>query len=150
MKTGQFGHLASSFRASLSGLAEAKEMPTMQKRVLSKPTVTVITLTLFLVLFSNAKVEPHFRSAQWPIAGQDLSNSWNQPAEHRINPANVHNLAPKWAFTTGGDVSATPTVDGEAVYVPDWAGNLFAIGKESGQVIWSHKISEYDGVTGSI
>jgi len=72
----------------------------MQKRVLSHPTVAVITFTLFLALFSAAKDDPHFRSAQWPIAGQDLSNSWNQPAEHLINPANVHTLAPKWVFTT--------------------------------------------------
>ena len=122
----------------------------MQKRILSQPTVAVIILTLFLALFSNSKDKPHFRSAQWPIAGQDLSNSWNQPAEHLINPANVHTLAPKWVFITGSDVSATPTVDGDAVYVPDWAGNLFAIEKESGKLIWAHKISEYDGVTGSI
>jgi len=51
-------------------------------------------------------------------------------------------------FTTGGDVSATPTVDGDAVYFPDWAGNLFAVKKDSGRLIWSHKISDYDGVDG--
>jgi len=90
-------------------------MPAMQKRILSQPTVAVIILTLFLALFSNSKDKPHFRSAQWPIAGQDLSNSWNQPAEHLINPANVQTLAPKWVFITGSDVSATPTVDGDAV-----------------------------------
>src|SRR5712675_3600347 len=59
-------------------------------------------------------------------------------------------LKPKWLFTTGGDVSATPTVDGDAVYFPDWAGNLFAVKKDSGRLIWSHKISEYDGVEGAI
>jgi len=42
-------------------------------------------------------------------------------------------------FTTGGDVSATPTVDGDAVYFPDWGGNLFAVEKDSGRLIWSHK-----------
>jgi polyvinyl alcohol dehydrogenase (cytochrome) len=52
-------------------------------------------------------------------------------------------------FTTGSDVSATPTVDGEAVYFPDWDGNLFAVEKESGRLIWSRKISDYDGVTGA-
>jgi polyvinyl alcohol dehydrogenase (cytochrome) len=90
------------------------------------------------------------RSGQWRIAGQNLSNSWSQPAEHSISPANVNGLAPKWVFTTGGDVSATPTVDGNAVYFPDWAGNLFAVEKNSGRLIWSHKISDYDGVTGAI
>src|SRR6266478_2716904 len=90
------------------------------------------------------------RPGQWRIAGQNLSNSWSQPAEHSISPANVKGLAPKWVFTTGGDVSATPTVDGDAVYFPDWAGNLFAVKKDSGKLIWSHKISDYDGVDGAI
>ena len=87
---------------------------------------------------------------QWRIAGQNLNNSWSQPAEHTISPANVNGLAPKWVFTAGGDVSATPTVDGDAVYFPDWGGNLFAVKKDSGELIWTHKISEYDGVEGAI
>src|SRR6266853_3588591 len=90
------------------------------------------------------------RSGQWRIAGQNLSNTWSQPAEHSISPANVKGLAPKWVFTTGGDVSATPTVDGDAVYFPDWGGNLFAVQKDSGHLIWSHKISDYDGIAGAI
>ena len=87
---------------------------------------------------------------QWSIAGQNLSNTWSQPAEHKISPANVQDLSPKWVFTTGGDVSATPTVFGDAVYFPDWAGNLFAVKKQSGDLIWAHKISDYNGVAGSI
>jgi polyvinyl alcohol dehydrogenase (cytochrome) len=78
------------------------------------------------------------------------SNTRNQPAEHSINSSNVHGLSAKWVFTTGGDVSATPTVDGKAVYFPDWNGNLFAISRGSGELIWSHKISDYDGVAGAI
>src|SRR5258706_1858183 len=87
---------------------------------------------------------------EWRIAGQNLSNSWSQPAEHTINPSNVNRLTPKWIFTTGADVSATPTVDGDAVYFPDWGGSLFAVEKDSGRLIWSHKISDYDGVDGAI
>ena len=90
------------------------------------------------------------RSGQWRIAGQNLNNTWSQPAEHSISPANVKGLKPKWVFTTGGDVSATPTVAGDAVYFPDWAGNLFAVNKHSGGLMWSHKISDYDGVPGAI
>ena len=93
---------------------------------------------------------PESQSGQWRLAGQNLGNTWSQPAEHLIGPNNVKGLSPKWVFTTGGDVSATPTVDGDAVYFPDWAGNLFAVKKDSGRLIWSHKISEYDGVEGAI
>ena len=87
---------------------------------------------------------------QWPASGNDLANSRSQPAEVQIGPANVKSLTVKWVFTTGADVSATPTVSGDAVFFPDWAGNLFAINKHTGQLIWSHQISEYDGSSGAI
>jgi polyvinyl alcohol dehydrogenase (cytochrome) len=87
--------------------------------------------------------------SQWPTAGQNLNNSRSQPAEHSISPANVKNLSPKWVFTTANDVSATPTVVGDAVYFPDWGGNLYAVNKESGSLIWSHKISDYNRINGS-
>src|SRR6266436_8467322 len=90
------------------------------------------------------------QSADWRIAGQNLSNTWSQPRERSISPANVNRLTPKWVFTTGGDVSATPTVADDAVYFPDWGGNLFAVKKNDGSLIWSHKVSEYDGVDGAI
>jgi polyvinyl alcohol dehydrogenase (cytochrome) len=82
---------------------------------------------------------------QWPVAQHDLSNSGNQSAEHQINSSNVGTLSLAWTFTTGGSVSATPTVAGNAVYFPDWAGNLYAVEKKTGQLIWSHKIADYDG-----
>jgi len=79
------------------------------------------------------------------------SKQYLEPARRALHQsANVKELKPKWVFTTGGDVSATPTVDGDAVYFPDWGGNLFAVRKDSGRLIWSHKISEYDGVDGAI
>ena len=87
---------------------------------------------------------------QWRIAGQNLANWRNQPSEDKISPSNASSLHVKWTFTTGGDVSATPTVSGDAVYFPDWAGNLFAVKKNDGTVLWSHQISDYDGVQGAI
>ena len=86
----------------------------------------------------------------WPIAGRDLDNSRSQPAERQINTDNVHQLVPKWVFTTGSDVSATPTVAGNAVYFPDWAGNLFAVRADNGDLLWSHQISDYTGVPETI
>src|SRR6266481_3183636 len=116
----------------------------------SLPNTALITVLLLVSAVSAQVQSDRSRSGQWRIAGQNLSNTWNQPAEHSISPANVNGLSPKWVFTTGGDVSATPTVDGDAVYFPDWGGNLFAVKKNSGQLIWSHKISEYDGVDGAV
>jgi len=116
----------------------------------SLSTIVLTTLLLSTSALSAQNRSHESRSGQWRIAGQNLSNSWSQPAEHSISPANVNGLTPKWVFTTGGDVSATPTVDGDAVYFPDWGGNLFAVAKDSGHLIWSHKISDYDGVDGAI
>jgi len=88
--------------------------------------------------------------AQWLISGVDLSNTRNQPGEHIISPLNVAMLTPKWVFTTGGSVSATPTVAGDYVYFPDWAGNLYALDKNTGEKLWSARIPDYDGVAGAL
>jgi polyvinyl alcohol dehydrogenase (cytochrome) len=121
----------------------------MKNPILSLLGVALIGVLLLLGLSAQNR-SPEARSGQWRIAGQNLANTWNQPAEHLISPANVNNLSPKWVFTTGGDVSATPTVAGNAVYFPDWGGNLFAVKRQSGDLIWSHKISDYNGVAGSV
>src|SRR3569833_3426886 len=105
-----------------------------------------VLLLLGLAICAGAQAfEDDLIGGQWRMAGHDFSNSRNQPAEVRIGPLNVHSLAVKWVFTTGGDISATPTVYGNAVFFPDWAGNLFAVNKHTGQLIWSHQIGDYDG-----
>ena len=124
----------------------------LQNRNLSFPKAAFINILLLLfasTLHAQSRSDES-RTDQWRIAGQNLSNTWSQPDEHSISPRNAKRLKPKWVFTTGGDVSATPTVAGDAVYFPDWAGNLFAVNKHSGRLMWSHKISDYDGVPGAI
>jgi polyvinyl alcohol dehydrogenase (cytochrome) len=116
----------------------------------SLPMMVLTTVLLSASALSAQSRSPEGQSGQWRIAGQNLNNTWNQSAEHSINRANVGGLSPKWVFTTAGDVSATPTVDGDAVYFPDWGGSLYAVEKDSGRLIWSRKISDYDGVDGAI
>jgi polyvinyl alcohol dehydrogenase (cytochrome) len=129
---------------------KARKLLSVWQKNHSLPAV-LLTLTVLYASGLSAQNRSHeSRSGQWRIAGQNLNNTWSQPAEHSISPVNVKGLSPKWVFTTGGDVSATPTVDGDAVYFPDWGGNLFAVEKDSGRLIWSHKISDYDGVDGAI
>src|SRR6201997_317449 len=93
-------------------------------------SLRVITLASVLLSVSILSAQSALQPSQWSIAGQNLSNTWSQPRERSISPANVNRLTPKWVFTTGGDVSATPTVANDAVYFPDWGGNLFAVGKQ--------------------
>jgi len=87
--------------------------------------------------------------ASWPMAGNNAANSHFQPLETALTPANVATLAPKWVFTTHGDVSATPTVYGGVVFFPDSGGYLNAVNAQTGALIWQQPISTYDGVTGS-
>ena len=83
--------------------------------------------------------------AGWPFAGQNLSNTRSASSETTINASNVGQLALKWVFTTQDDVSATPAVDAtaKAVYFPDWAGYLYKVNSDTGQLIWSHAMTDY-------
>lgn len=83
---------------------------------------------------------------QWTTAGGDRANTRHQASERALSVDTVDDLEVKWAFTTGGDVSATPAVDGDTVYVPDWAGNLFAVDRRTGQERWRASIAAASGV----
>jgi polyvinyl alcohol dehydrogenase (cytochrome) len=86
----------------------------------------------------------------WPSAGQNNDDTRNAAAEHILNVGNVGQLAPKWTFTTAGDVSATATVAGGTAYVPDWDGKLWAVSAATGQALWSRTITSYDGIPGDV
>jgi polyvinyl alcohol dehydrogenase (cytochrome) len=88
--------------------------------------------------------------SRWRMIGHNSKNSRNQPSEHRIGARNAHRLALKWVATTAGDVSATPAVVNGAVYFGDFGGMLWKLDAETGQVIWSHLVSDYTGIAGDI
>src|SRR5215472_2960979 len=106
---------------------------------------TIVWAGMAIYAWAAADVAPD----PWPMAGHDLANSRSQPNEKQINSHNVSSLTTKWIFQTGGDISATPAVGADAVFIPDWQGNLFAIRKDNGQAIWQTKISSYDGAPAS-
>jgi polyvinyl alcohol dehydrogenase (cytochrome) len=86
----------------------------------------------------------------WRMIGHDARNTRNQPFERRIGPENASRLALKWATATAGDVSATPAVVNGAVYFGDFGGMLWKLDAETGDVIWSHMVSDYTGIAGDI
>lgn len=88
--------------------------------------------------------------ATWPMAGQDLGDTRNQPAETTINSSNVASLAVKWAFNTAAGVSATPTVTNGDVFFPDWDGHLYAVNAATGQQLWETQISNYTGIANDV
>jgi len=82
----------------------------------------------------------------WTSSGHDIQNTRNQKNENKISVDTVAALAVKWVYTTAGDVSATPAVDGSRVYFPDWAGNLSALDRKTGQLLWQTSIAAASGV----
>jgi polyvinyl alcohol dehydrogenase (cytochrome) len=78
--------------------------------------------------------------SNWTSAGGNRQNTRFQESEHTLSAANVGGLGVKWTFLTAGDVSATPAVDETTVYVPDWAGWLYAVDKQTGLLKWKSSI----------
>ncbi len=85
----------------------------------------------------------------WTSWGGDARNTHNASQEHWLTPQNVGTLKPKWIYTTRGDVSATPTVEGDAVYVVDWGGYVYRINATNGKTVWIRKVSDYTGNSAS-
>ena len=85
--------------------------------------------------------------AEWRLGGKNKHNTRYNETENTINVNNVKNLKQKWAFTTHGDVSATPTVQGDSVYAVDLGGYLYSIKKDTGVPNWSAQIKTYTGNT---
>ena len=85
---------------------------------------------------------------QWTSVGGNRANTRSQPSDHGISVANAGDLGVDWVVETGGDVSATPAVDEDRVYVPDWAGNLYAVDRDTGAVVWVRTIAGYTGIPG--
>jgi polyvinyl alcohol dehydrogenase (cytochrome) len=109
----------------------------------------VLTGLAFLAKTSRPLFAQTSRQADWRMAGQDTSNSRNADSESTVGAGNAAQLTPRWTFTADGNVSATPTMAFNAVYFPDWAGNLYAVNSNNGKLIWSQKISSDDGHIGA-
>lgn len=107
-----------------------------------------------LALLAGTLTAPAGASApsmgDWPMGGGNILDSRSNPFEHTISASNASRLALKWSATTHGDVSATPAVVNGAVYFPDWGGYLTKLDASTGRTVWSHEISDYDGVAGSM
>jgi glucose dehydrogenase len=105
---------------SLSGRKMFKEQRTRVGSLLGFCAFAFVAASVALLMSQTVQADPDGHNALWPSAGQNLDNTRFQSAEHEIGVDNVSSLAMKWQFTTMGDVSATPAVDENNVYFPDW------------------------------
>lgn len=109
---------------------------------------SALVASVAVVGLLGATVAAADETAVWNSAGGNLQNTRFQKSEHKIKVSNVHTLAPKWVFTTAGDVSATPAVDGDRVYFPDWGGYLYAVDRNTGELVWRTSIAAATGIAG--
>jgi len=84
----------------------------------------------------------------WPTPQGNLSNH-RAALNSSISSSNVTSLEVAWSFpvkATGafGGMTCTPIVAGQAVYVQDMQSNVFALDRDSGDVIWQ---KEYNSTT---
>jgi len=86
--------------------------------------------------------------ASWTTGGYDAQNTRYNKTEAAIGVANVGALVQKWRLPTEGDVSATPAVDSDTVYAPDFAGNLYAVDRLTGALRWRANIADLTGIPG--
>ncbi|PYR69379.1 MAG: hypothetical protein DMF88_06310 [Acidobacteria bacterium] len=114
------------------------------------PTITLLIALLAASAGAASTFAHGGGGAGWRMIGHDSGNSRNQPFERTIGPSNASRLAVKWVATTAGDVSATPAVERGAVYFGDFGGMLWKLDADTGQVIWSHPVSDYTGIAGDI
>jgi len=103
-------------------------------------------LCLFAVSALMADSQPP--RADWPMFGQNLQNTATT-SESTISAKNAAQLKMKWAFTTGGDVSARAAVVNGFAYFPDWKGNLYAVNAGSGKQVWSRQLIDYGLTSGA-
>lgn len=84
----------------------------------------------------------------WPTPQGNLANH-RAASNAAITTDNVTSLEVAWSFpveaTSGfGGMTCTPLIAGQAVYVQDMLSNVFALDRDSGEVIWR---KEYNATT---
>ncbi|MBF0316095.1 MAG: PQQ-binding-like beta-propeller repeat protein [Oligoflexia bacterium] len=113
---------------------------------------TLLTLSYFFI-FSQFTLQASAEG--WPFWGYNLQNDHHPVAETKLDPQNVHRLKPQWIFRSQHNIAAFPTLAGDYLYITDFwvtkpsvlfhpikqSGNVYAINKNSGEKIWSRKIT---------
>jgi len=52
----------------------------------------------------------------------------------------------KWKFFAGRDISATPAIYDGTLYFPSWDGNIYAVNKANGLLVWKQNLQKLTGI----
>ncbi len=99
---------------------------------------------LFLISCSASFQQSDWLTA-WPNHGGGLLNQRYAYLETKISPKSVRQLQLKWTVQTGSDVTATPCVVDNVVYVPSWNGFVYAASASTGTVLWQTNLTKVAG-----
>ncbi len=81
----------------------------------------------------------------WKAAGGNINDTHATQAGRALDAPNVPALTVKWIFQAAGNITGTPAVVGDAVYVTDWGGKFHKVDRRTGRTLWSRSVSEYTG-----
>ncbi len=87
-------------------------------------------------------------ASEWLMYGRDYRNQRFSPLA-QITPANVKQLQPVWAFSTGGQfagLEATPLYRDGVLYISADYSRVFAIDARTGSRLWSFEPEYPDGL----
>ena len=105
----------------------------------------IVSAALCLVLMASSSL-----GADWPMINGDAGNTRDAPTETAISADTAQNLTPTFTLQAAGDVWTTPTVVDGALYFVDGGGVLTKADAKTGAIIWTHQISDYDGVAKAV
>lgn len=90
-------------------------------------------------------------TGEWLMYGKDYRN-WRYSPLSKITPANVSQLKPVWAMSTGGQfggLEATPLFRDGVLYFSADYGRVFAVDARTGNIIWRYE-PEYDAAFNAV
>jgi polyvinyl alcohol dehydrogenase (cytochrome) len=85
--------------------------------------------------------------ADWPMYNHDVCNTRAPSTSGGISQQTAAKLSVKWTYAAAGEISATPTVVGGQLYVPDWGGMMTRIDAATGTPVWSKSVADLAGLT---
>ena len=140
-----------------SGLRTSIRATSLTRGIIARYVPAAALVAIAAGVVPSTRVDGDSRR-EWLMIGHDVENTRSQPAEPRIGHRNVSRLVPQWVLTTAGDVSATPAVGADdergkrsrSVYFPDWGGRIWKVDADTGNVIWSRLIADYNGIPNSL
>lgn len=124
-----------------------------------KPNKYVVAiLSLGAVLVTNVQADN--KQNLWPSAKGDIENTSSAVDESKINKNNVNKLRILWEYKTVpdtnsptgamGTVSSTPSVNKDKVFFTDWSGNITALKRKDGSLLWKKNLLNDISIAGNV